>query len=85
MPHEQAPVHSDQLLDACGLANVCSDLTPLISKQMRRLDLNQILEVMTDDPIAREAVPAWSRLSGNQLVAILEEGAQNTRFYLRRS
>ena len=44
----------------------------------------QLLEVRTDDPAAREGVPAWSRLTGNTLEAIVADDAGRTRFYLRK-
>jgi len=53
-------------LDAPGLA--CIDLTPLIAKAMRDLQLGEVLAVHTDDPAARLGVPAWCRLTGNRLV-----------------
>ena len=42
-----APIQPDQSLDARGLSNVCSDLTPLINKRIRQLSPNQVLEVLT--------------------------------------
>jgi TusA-related sulfurtransferase len=53
-------------LDAPGMA--CIDLTPLIAKTMRDLQPGEVIEVHTDDPAARVGVPAWCRLTGNQLV-----------------
>jgi TusA-related sulfurtransferase len=72
----------DAVLDAPGTA--CATLTPLIKATMRDLSSGQVLEVRSDDSAAREGVPAWSRLTGNPLVATVEEGAERTRFYLRK-
>jgi tRNA 2-thiouridine synthesizing protein A len=72
----------DRTLDAPGTA--CATLTPLIKTTMREMESGQILAVTSDDPSAREGVPAWSRLTGNALLATIEEDAERTRFYLRK-
>jgi len=73
---------ADEVLDALGAT--CATLTPLIREKMRQLNSGRVLEVHTDDPSAREGVPAWSRLTGNELVAAIDEDADRTRFYLRK-
>jgi TusA-related sulfurtransferase len=73
---------ADTLLDAPGTA--CATLTPLIKSRMRELASGQVLEVHSDDSAAREGVPAWSRLTGNPLLATVVEDAEHTRFYLRK-
>ncbi|HEV8637942.1 MAG TPA: sulfurtransferase TusA family protein [Chloroflexota bacterium] len=73
---------ADTVLDAPGSS--CATLTPLIKARIRQLESGQVLEVRSDDPAAREGVPAWSRLTGNPLVAVVEDDAERTRFYLRK-
>jgi TusA-related sulfurtransferase len=73
---------ADAVLDAPGSS--CASLTPLIRARIRELASGQLLEVRSDDPAAREGVPAWSRLTGNPLEAVVEDDAERTRFYLRR-
>lgn len=73
---------ADVVLDAAGAT--CATLTPLIKAKMRELASGQVLEVRTDEPDAREGVPAWSRLTGNALLATIEEDARQIRFYLRK-
>ena len=73
---------ADAVLDAPGSS--CATLTPLIRARIRELASGQVLEVRSDDPAAREGVPAWSRLTGNPLEAVVEDDADRTRFYLRR-
>ncbi len=63
---------------------VCAGLTPLIKSKLREMESGQVLEVRVDDATARLDVPAWCRLSGNTLLAMVEEDAENTRFYLRK-
>jgi TusA-related sulfurtransferase len=61
----------------------CANLTPAIKARLTALASGQILEVRSDDPAAREGVPAWSRLTGNPLIATAEDDATQTRFFIR--
>ena len=86
VPHVAADVPSgspaaDATLDALGEG--CATLTPLIRARMRELESGQVLEVRSDDPAAREGVPAWSRMTGNVLTAADTDGGV-LRFYLRK-
>ena len=71
----------DSVLEAFGEG--CATLTPRIRARMRQLESGQILEVVSDDPAAREGVPAWSRLTGNPLLATADEG-DRWRFSIRK-
>jgi TusA-related sulfurtransferase len=62
----------------------CATLTPLIAARMRQLDSGQVLEIISDDPTARSGLTSWSRLTGNPIVAVIEDGPGQTRYYLRR-
>ena len=73
---------ADDVLDAEGAS--CATLTPLIKARIRELESGRILEVRTNDPTARTDIPAWSRLTSNELVAMVEEDTGGTRFFLRR-
>ncbi len=80
-----APAHLPSVhavLDVPGSA--CATLTPLIKTTLRELAPGWVLEVRSDDPAARQGVPAWSRLTGTELLAMVEDDAQRTRFYLRK-
>ena len=72
----------DEVLDAAGAS--CATLTPLVKARIRELLSGNILEVRSDDPAAREGMPAWSRLTGNKLLAVVVEDPDRTRFYLRK-
>ena len=73
---------ADATLD--GLGQSCATLTPLIRAGLRELASGQVLEVVADDPTAPGDVAAWSRLSGNELVAAVPQEGGLTRFYIRR-
>ena len=62
----------------------CATLTPMIAAQMRQLPSGQVLEVISDDPSARSGLASWSRLTGNPMVAIVEEAPGRTRYFLQR-
>ena len=79
---EAAVPDGTELLHAEG--ETCATLTPLIRAKMRELESGSVLEVRTDDPSAREGIPAWSRLTGNELVATVDEDSEHSRFYLRK-
>ena len=72
----------DVRMDLVGQS--CATLTPMIASRMRELETGQVLEVISDDPTARSGLASWSRLTGNPIVAIIEEGPGRTRYYLRR-
>jgi len=73
---------ADVRMDLVGQA--CATLTPIIASRMRQLHTGQVLEVISDDPTARSGLASWSRLTGNPIVAIVEDGPGRSRYYLRR-
>ena len=77
-----SPLTADVRMDLAG--QDCATLTPLIAARMRQLPSGQVLEVISDDPTARSGLASWSRLTGNPLVSIVEDGPGRTRYYLRR-
>jgi tRNA 2-thiouridine synthesizing protein A len=72
----------DVRMDLVGQA--CATLTPIIASRIRQLLSGQVLEVISDDPTARSGLASWSRLTGNPIVAIIEDEPGRTRYYLRR-
>jgi TusA-related sulfurtransferase len=78
---ESTPI-PDRVLDGAG--DACTDLTPRIRQAIMPMEQGAILEVTSDDPAARESVPAWSRMTGHELVNVVEVDGQNTRFFIRR-
>jgi tRNA 2-thiouridine synthesizing protein A len=73
----------DEVLDAVGMAMTCAHLTPTIKKRIKAMESGQILEIIADDPTAHEGIPAWSRLTGNELLATVED-SQGIHFYVRK-
>ena len=67
-----------------SLGSTCALLTPAIKTKLQGLDSGQVLEVRVNDSAAREDIAAWCRLSGNELLAMMDEGHRGLRFFLRK-
>ena len=61
----------------------CGDLTPLIRGRLRELQSGQVLEVISEEPAAHEGIPAWSRMTGNELIGTVR-GTSRSRFFIRK-
>ena len=72
---------ADAVLDSPGTS--CAYLTPLIKENIVPLQSGQVLEVLSNDPASRQGVPAWSRMTGNPLIACVTDG-DSSRFFLRK-
>ena len=83
MAHDDslAALAADATVDL-GLAG-CGDLTPLIRGRLRELQSGQVLEVISEEPAAHEGIPAWSRLTGNELLRVTREQSRS-RFFIRK-
>ncbi len=64
--------------------STCALLTPAIKTRLKGLDSGQVLEVRINDFTAREDIAAWCRLSGNELLAMVDEGLKGMRFFLKK-
>jgi tRNA 2-thiouridine synthesizing protein A len=73
---------ADAMITVLGAS--CAVITPRIREELAVLQSGDVLEVRADDPSAREGVPAWSRLTGNELIGTVEEDDQATRFFIRK-
>jgi TusA-related sulfurtransferase len=56
----------------------------LMLQAMKRLEPGAVLEVRSTDPGVREDLPAWCRMTGNELLAE-QEGEQRNRYFLRKA
>lgn len=67
----------------------CALLTPAIKARLGEIQSGQVLEVRVNDPEAKADIESWSRLSGNELLAVAErdhlpEEHENLSFYLKK-
>ena len=81
MTQEYRFVPADQVLEATSAT--CATLTPLIRARIRQLASGEVLEVLSDDPSARDGISAWCRLTGNELVGE-HESPDGVRYYVRK-
>ena len=56
----------------------------LLLQAMKRLEPGAVLEVRSTDPGVREDLPAWCRMTGNELLAE-QEGERHNRYFLRKA
>jgi TusA-related sulfurtransferase len=73
---------ADIRLDAVG--QDCATLTPIVASRMKQMRSGEVLDVVSDDPTSRTGLAAWSRLTGNALIASSDEEPGRTHYYLRR-
>ena len=73
---------ADTTLDCIGL--YCPLPIAQAAKKLRELEAGQVLEVLADDEGIKEDMPAWCRLTGNELLGI-EEGPEGYKAYVRKA
>ncbi len=59
-------------------------LLVLLLQAMKRLASGDVLEVRSTDPGVREDLPAWCRMTGNDLIAE-QEGEHHHRYFVRKA
>lgn len=74
-------MQSDATLDTKGL--MCPMPIVKLAKKMKEMQVGQVLELIADDPGAKEDVPAWTQRTGNELVETKQDG-KLFYFYIRR-
>ena len=62
----------DRQLDARGLS--CPMPSVKTALELEGMDIGQVLEVLTDDPVSKKDLPVWAESTGNKLLGIEEEG-----------
>ncbi len=72
---------ADENIDCRGM--MCPMPIVQLTKAMKRMESGQVLEMMADDPGAKEDVPAWSHRTGNELFETKEEG-DLIYFYIKK-
>lgn len=74
-------VKVDKVLDLKGLP--CPMPIVKISKEIKSVEVGQVIEALTTDPGALADFPAWARTSGNEILKT-EQGEGLTKFYIQR-
>ena len=72
----------NKTLDARGLQ--CPMPIVKTSKEIKTLEVGQILEVLATDPASMADIQAWSKSTGNELLESLKDNGV-FKFYIRRT
>jgi len=73
---------ADETLDCIGL--YCPIPIYNTANKLKELEKGQVLEVLSDDEGIKEDMPAWCKVTGNELLGIEEEAGQY-KVYLKKS
>lgn len=65
-------ISADQTLDTLGL--FCPIPVILTSKKIKQMEIDQVLEVLSDDEGIKKDMPAWCKTTGNEFVDLIQEG-----------
>ena len=76
------PLKSVESVDARGL--VCPMPTIRLGQAIRRVEVGDVVEIVTDDPGSRSNMGAWCRNTGHELVDSSEEAGVYT-YRVRRA
>jgi tRNA 2-thiouridine synthesizing protein A len=71
-----AEIQADKVLDCLGL--LCPIPVVQASRAIKEIAVDQVLEVIADDPGAPPDMHAWARQTGNEL---LDESTDNGQFH----
>ncbi len=71
-------------IGAANTGSTCAVLTPAIRAKLRGMQSGQVLEVRVDDPSALNDIEAWSRLSGNTLLKVIDNEGPELRFFVKK-
>jgi len=51
---------------------------------IKKMRVNQVLEILTTDPGSLTDIPKWAKVTGQELISSEELGPENFRFLVRR-
>lgn len=72
---------SNQTLDTLGL--FCPIPVILTSKKIKQMEIDQVLEVLSDDEGIKKDMPAWCKTTGNEFLDLIQEG-KVFKVYIRK-
>jgi len=68
-------------LDARGLS--CPMPSVRTALALEGMEPGQVIEILTDDPVSKKDLPVWAQSTGNELIAIEEDGS-TIKIYLKK-
>ena len=69
-------------MDARGLS--CPQPIMKSMQAIKKMRVNQVLEILTTDPGSLTDIPKWAKVTGQELISSEELGPENFRFLVRR-
>ena len=81
MVDSSSPKRAHQILDCIGL--YCPMPVFNTRKEMDKLAIGEILEVLADDPAAEEDLKAWAKWAGQKILEI-EKTGEGMRFIIQK-
>jgi tRNA 2-thiouridine synthesizing protein A len=69
-------------LDARGLS--CPKPVLKSKKILEKLEINQVLEILTTDPGSKRDIPAWAHVTGQELISQEDRDTEDFRFLVKR-
>ena len=75
-------INPTKTLDARGLK--CPMPVAKTSKEIKTLEIGEVLEVLATDPASMADIQAWSKSTGNELLASQKDDGV-FKFYIRRT
>ena len=81
MVNSRSPKRAHQILDCIGL--YCPMPVLNTKKEMDKLAIGEILEILADDPAAEEDFKAWAKRTGQRILEI-EKTDEGMRFLIQK-
>jgi tRNA 2-thiouridine synthesizing protein A len=72
----------DKEIDTSGLS--CPLPVIKAKKALKAMEIGQVLKVLTTDPGSKKDMPAWARMTGQEILGDEEDGKLFT-FYVKRN
>ena len=72
----------NRTVDARGLS--CPMPIVRSMKAIKKIRVNQVLEILTTDPGSKTDIPIWAKATGQELITFEERGPANFRFLVKR-
>jgi TusA-related sulfurtransferase len=72
----------NRTLDARGLK--CPMPILRARSTIKKIRVNQVLEILTTDPGSKNDIPIWAQATGQELISFEERGPEDFRFLVKR-
>ena len=79
--NEEENLKPNRMLDCIGL--FCPIPIFNTAEEMEKIDIGQVLEMVTGDPAAVHDIPRWAKRAGHQFLKLFKEG-EHYHFLIRK-